>query len=103
MQPTSTTNLCGTATWRRTNGAIVGFALDVLSDPTAISDADFDRLRELHGFTDRTFVELIYVVNIVSGYNRLTVAVGLAYDHDFPEEWAREAATWTPRPTVTGE
>ena len=76
---------------------VVGFALDVLDDPGALSDGDFDRLRESHGFTDRTFVELVYVVNIVSGYNRLTMAVDLDYDHGFPEEWAEEAAAWTPR------
>lgn len=76
---------------------VVGFALAVLDDPGAVSDEDFARLRERRGFTDRTFVELVYVVNVVSGYNRLTMAFDLGYDHDFPMEWAREAAAWTPR------
>lgn len=79
---------------------VVGFALSVLDRPGAVTDADFDRLREAHGFTDKTFVELLYVVNVVSGYNRLTLALDLEYDHEFPEEWAREAAdrsTWKER------
>lgn len=73
-------------------GAVVGFALRLLAEPADLEDDDFDHLREAHGFTDRTFVELVYVVNIVAGYNRLTIAFDLEYDHDYPEEWARQAA-----------
>ncbi|MFB6092698.1 MAG: hypothetical protein ABEK02_06780, partial [Haloquadratum sp.] len=67
---------------------VVDFALDVLGDPHAVTDADFATLREECGFTDETFIELLYVVNIVSGYNRVTVTTDLEYDHDYPEEWA---------------
>jgi uncharacterized peroxidase-related enzyme len=73
------------------SGAVVDFARTLLRAPHALTDAHFERLRGAHGFTDRTFVELIYVVNIVSGYNRLTVALDLEYDHDFPEAWAKAA------------
>lgn len=71
---------------------VIEFARTLLVDPHALADADFQRLREEHGFTDPTFVELVYIVNIVSGYNRLTVALDLEYDHAFPEAWAEEAA-----------
>ena len=67
---------------------IVDFALTVLEDGGAVTDADFEQLREDCEFDDRTFIELIYIVNIVSGYNRVTMATDLAYDHDYPEEWA---------------
>lgn len=73
-------------------GTVLDFALTILDEPDAVTDEDFDHLRRLYEFTDRTFVELTYVVNVVSGYNRLTVTMDLDYDHDFPEEWAREAA-----------
>ena len=72
--------------------AVIRFAHALLGDPHGLTDEDFERMRAEHGFTDRTFVELIYVVNIVSGYNRLTVSLDLTYDHSYPEEWAREAA-----------
>lgn len=72
--------------------AVVDFAHALIEDPHGLTDAAFERLRTAYDFTDRTFVELIYVVNIVSGYNRLTVALDLDYDHDYPEDWAREAA-----------
>ena len=75
------------------DGDVIGFALAILDDPGSLGDGDFEHLRDEHEFTDRTFVELIYVVNIVSGYNRLTLALDLAYDHSFPEDWAREAAS----------
>lgn len=79
--------------------AVIDFALTILADPHAATDEAFADLRETHGFTDRTFVELIYVVNIVSGYNRLTVATDLEYDHEYPEEWA--APDSVPRPLLS--
>lgn len=72
---------------------VVDFALAVLDEPAAVSDADFEHLRRSRDVADKTFVELVYVVNVVSGYNRLTLAVDLDYDHEFPEEWARETAS----------
>ena len=75
-----------------TEGAVVRFAHALLADPHGLTDEDFDRMRGEHGFTDRTFVELIYIVNIISGYNRLTVSLDLDYDHAYPEAWAAEAA-----------
>jgi len=67
---------------------VIDFALDVLDDPDGVTDEDFEALREASDFTDKTFIELIYLVNIVSGYNRVTMATALEYDHDYPEEWA---------------
>lgn len=71
---------------------IMDFAFRLLDRPHALSDEDFERLRSESDVSDRTFIELIYIVNIVSGYNRLTVALALEYDHDYPESWAAEAA-----------
>lgn len=71
-------------------GAVIAFARRLLEDPHGLTDAAFDRLRDDYDVADRTFVELIYVVNVVSGYNRLTVALDLEYDHEFPEPWAAE-------------
>lgn len=77
-------------------GAVIDAALVLLAAPGSMTDAEFDRLRREHGFTDRTFVELVYVVNVVSGYNRITLAFDLPYDHAYPEEWADPASL--PRP-----
>lgn len=71
---------------------VIAFARKILDDPHAVTDTDFERLRERHGFSDRTFVELLYMVNIVSGYNRLTITVDAEYDHPYPESWAEAAA-----------
>lgn len=71
-----------------TEALVIDFALDVLADPDSVTDEDFEALRETCEFTDKTFVELLYTVNIVSGYNRVTMATDLGYDHDYPEEWA---------------
>lgn len=71
---------------------VVDFALTILDDPSEISDEDFECFRTEHDFTDRTFIEVIYIVNIISGYNRLTVTLDLPYEFDYPEEWADEAA-----------
>lgn len=73
-------------------GDVIRFAQQLIRDPHGLTDEQFERFREDYDFTDRTFVELIYIVNIVSGYNRLTISLALEYDHAYPEEWAREAA-----------
>ena len=67
---------------------VIDVALALLEDPAAVTDADFEHLREAYGFTDRSVVALVYAVNTVSGYNRLTVGLDLTYDHDYPKEWA---------------
>lgn len=81
-------------------GDVVRTALALLDAPEGLTDEDFERLRDEWGFTDRTFVELVYVVNVVSGYNRLTLAFDLPYDHEFPEEWADPDSL--PRPVGAG-
>lgn len=82
---------------------VVDFALTILDEPEAVTDADFEHLREAHDFTDRTFIELIYIVNIISGYNRLTVTLDLPYEFDYPEEWAAEAAAPMADPAAAGD
>jgi len=71
---------------------VVAFAYKLLEDPHGLSDEKFEHFRSEYGYTDKTFIELIYIVNIVSGYNRLTVSLDLQYDHEFPEQWAVDAA-----------
>lgn len=72
--------------------AIVSFAVALNDEPHGLDDNAFEALRDDQGFTDRTLVELVYIVNIVSGYNRLTVAFDLEYDHEYPKAWAAAAA-----------
>lgn len=64
--------------------AVVDFALRVNDDPHAVTDDEVARLREAHGFTDAAFLQLVYQVNLVAGYNRLTTVFDATYDHDYP-------------------
>ncbi|WP_124190123.1 carboxymuconolactone decarboxylase family protein [Natrarchaeobius oligotrophus] len=66
----------------------VDFALTLLEDPHELTDEDFASLRDAYGLTDRGFVGLFYAVNIVSGYNRITIGFDLEYDHSYPKRWA---------------
>lgn len=66
----------------------IDFALKLLDDPHAMTDDDFESLRKEYDLSDRGFVGLFYAVNIVSGYNRVTVGFDLEYDHPYPKEWA---------------
>lgn len=68
-------------------GDVVEFAVKLTRDPHAITDEDFEYLREEHGLTDRDFVQITYIVNTISSYNRVTTAFDADYEpiyHDGP-------------------
>ena len=67
---------------------VVEFAYQVNDDPHAISDGDIDYLRSEYDLPDTAFVQLVYQVNLVSGYNRLTTVFDAAYDHSYPQTLA---------------
>lgn len=67
------------------DAAILAFALQSLDDPKGVTDDQIARLRENHGLSDRTLLEIVYVVNLVSGFNRIVDTFDAAYDHPFPE------------------
>lgn len=56
-------------------------------DPNALTDDDFDRLRDERGRTDRDFVQIRFVANVVSGDSRVTNAFDGEFEpvyHDGP-------------------
>lgn len=61
-------------------GDVVEFAVTLATDPHALGDDDFDALRDEHGLTDRDLVQLVSLVNIISGYNRVTTAFDCEYE-----------------------
>mgnify|MGYP000713571491 CR=1 FL=1 len=77
-----------TATMPVSPGASDRIIRDDLRSDHPTTDEDFARLREAADFADKTFVGPLDIVNIVAGYNRVTMATDLEYDHDDPEEWA---------------
>ncbi|MFB6218823.1 MAG: carboxymuconolactone decarboxylase family protein [Halobacteriaceae archaeon] len=68
-------------------GDIVEFAVTLATDPHTLTDAEFESLRE-HGLTDRDFVQIVSLVNIISGYNRVTTAFDCEYEEFY------HAAPW---------
>ena len=68
--------------------AILEYALQVNDDPAAVSDAQFESLRE-QGFTDKGIVQITHVVSDFASYNTLNLA--LDTDYDYRELW-RELA-----------
>lgn len=64
--------------------AVIDFALKTLDDPQAVTDADVEGLRG-HGLDDADLVHVVYVVNLISGFNRLVDTFDAAYDHWFGE------------------
>lgn len=57
------------------------FALTVLEDPYGVNDADFDRLRDEQGLSDSAVLQVVYAVNIVTAYNRVTTGFDASYDN----------------------
>lgn len=56
-------------------------------EPHTMTNSDFDALREEHGPTDRDFVQTLFIVNVVNGYNRVTNAFDCEMEdvyHDSP-------------------
>lgn len=69
-------------------GDVIDFALSVLEDPHGVSGGDFERLRNEYGLSDAAFLQVVYAVNIVSAYNRVTTVFDASYDHSYPVAWA---------------
>ena len=67
---------------------ILGYALQVNSDPAAVTDAQVASLRD-HGFTDKGIVQITHVVSDFSSYNTLNLA--LDTDYDYREVWKQLA------------
>lgn len=63
---------------------VIEFALKTLDQPQAVTDADVEALRE-HGLDDADLVHVVYVVNLISGFNRLVDTFDAEYDHLFGE------------------
>lgn len=68
---------------------VIEFAVKTTNDPRSITDEDVDYLRDEHGLTDRDLVEIIFVVNVVSSYNRMVDV----FDADF--EPIYHSTDWT--------
>jgi uncharacterized peroxidase-related enzyme len=71
-------------------GDVVEFAIKITNSPHDVTDEDFEYLRETHGVSDREFVQIVYIVNLISGYNRVTTVFDCEYEdvyHDGP--WMR--------------
>ena len=68
--------------------SLLAYALQVNSDPGAVSDVQVDALRQ-HGLTDKGIVQLTHVVSDFSSYNTLNLALDTDYDYrDFWKELA---------------
>ena len=72
---------------------ILGYALQVNSDPAEVTDAQVASLRD-HGFTDKGIVQITHVVSDFSSYNTLNLA--LDTDYDYREAWKLLAGFATP-------
>lgn len=68
--------------------AILSYALQVNSDPSAVNDKQVQALRD-QGLTDKGIVQLTHVVSDFSSYNTLNLA--LETDYDYRDFW-RELA-----------
>jgi len=70
--------------------AIIEFALQANDTPHDITDDTITSLRQDYGLTDTALLQIVYQVNLVSGYNRLTTVFDAEYDHDYPESHAEK-------------
>ena len=70
---------------------VIEFAVEFTEDPHGITDEDFAHLREEYGLTDKDFVQIVFIVNIISGYNRVTTGF------DCEHEEVYHAAGWDGR------
>jgi uncharacterized peroxidase-related enzyme len=68
--------------------SLLAYALQVNSDPGAVTDAQVIALRQ-HGLTDKGIVQLTHIVSDFSSYNTLNLALDTDYDYrDFWKEIA---------------
>lgn len=70
------------------DAAIIDFATKVNDDPSSITDADVDTLKDEFGLSDQALLQIVYQVNLVSGYNRVTIVFDAEYDHNYPRTLA---------------
>jgi len=61
--------------------AILDYALLVNDDPTAVTDAEIQRLQNV-GLTDRGIVQLTHLVSDFASWNRTNDALNTEYDYD---------------------
>ena len=59
---------------------VLAYALQVNSDPGAVTDAQVEALRH-HGLTDKGIVQLTHIVSDFSSYNTLNLALDTDYDY----------------------
>ena len=73
--------------------SLLAYALQVNNDPSAVSDAQIDALRQ-QGLTDKGIVQLTHIVSDFSSYNTLNLALDTDYDYrDFWKELAGFSAS----------
>ena len=69
------------------NGKVKDKALDLVlkfvgtatKEPSQLTDADFERLKE-YGYMDEDILEILTVMEMYTGYNKIIVALGLKVD-----------------------
>lgn len=69
--------------------AVLEFAARSLESPKAVTDEQVAELREEYGLSDRDLLQVVYVVNMLSGFNRIVDTFDAEYDHVFPEGMVR--------------
>lgn len=69
--------------------AVITFAVRSLESPAAVTDEQVEELREEYGLSDRDLLQVVYVVNMLSGFNRIVDTFDAEYDHLFPEGLVR--------------
>ena len=70
--------------------AILAFALQSLEAPDGVTDGLVETLKDDHGLTDRDLLQVVLVVNTISGFNRIVDTFDATYDHELPEELVGE-------------
>lgn len=70
--------------------AILAFALQSLEDPHGVTDGLVETLRADHGLSDRDLIQIVLVVNTISGFNRIVDTFDATYDHEIPEQLVGE-------------
>lgn len=65
--------------------AVLEFAARSLEAPKEVIDGQVEELREEYDFSDRDLLQVVYVVNMLSGFNRIVDTFDAEYDHIFPE------------------
>jgi len=68
--------------------AVVEFVITATRNSPDVTDEQIAELREEHGLSDTDLVELVFLVNIISGYNRLVNVFDADFEPRFhTEDW----------------